>query len=70
MAKEHPYPNILRPSSHWAATEAWQMLDKLPVGMLPGFYRFQPAGEIVGALVKIAKYGPPPGSPEHARKRL
>jgi hypothetical protein len=49
------YPSRYRPGSHWAVDEAWEILDGLPVGMLPDDYRFLVAGQIVGVLLKAAE---------------
>jgi hypothetical protein len=52
---KHPYPSHYRPGSHWATDEAWAILDRLPVGMLPDEYRFLLGGMIAGALMR-ARY--------------
>jgi hypothetical protein len=51
---EHPYPPAYRPGMHWAIDEAWSILDRLPVGLLPADYRFLVAGQIAGALMRVA----------------
>lgn len=50
--RKHPYPPKYRPGSHWAIDEAWRILDRLPVGMLPDDWRFLIAGMIAGAVMK------------------
>ena len=61
--KKHPYPSRHGAGTHWATDEAWQILDALPVGMLPDDYRFLTAGRIAGTLERIAHDGAPPESP-------
>lgn len=51
---ERPYPSAHLPGTHWATDEAWGILDSLPVGMLPDDYRFLIAGQISGALMRVA----------------
>lgn len=52
---EHPYPSNYRPGTHWSVDEAWEILDQLPVGILPDDHRFLIAGMIAGALLKASK---------------
>jgi hypothetical protein len=49
---EHAYPSNFKPGVHWAIDEAWEILDKLPVGLLPNDYRFWLAGVIAGTLMR------------------
>lgn len=49
---QHPYPSEYRPGTHWATDEAWTILDRLPVGMLPDEDRFLVCGMIAGALMR------------------
>jgi hypothetical protein len=56
---ERRYPSKYLPGTHWAVDEAWTILNALPVGMLPDDFRFLVAGQIAGALMRIAKEGPP-----------
>lgn len=48
----HTYPSRLPPGSHWATDEAWEILDRLPHGMLPDDHRFFLAGMIAGTLMR------------------
>jgi hypothetical protein len=48
----HTYPSRHKPGTHWSTDEAWRILDRLPVGMLPNDYRFLTAGMIAGALMR------------------
>jgi len=52
---KHRYPSEYKPGTHWAIDEAWAILDGLPVDMLPDDYRFLVAGQIAGALMRIAE---------------
>jgi hypothetical protein len=56
---QHPYPPAYKPGVHWAFDEAWDILDRLPVGMLPNDYRFLLAGQIAGTLMRVMVEGPP-----------
>jgi hypothetical protein len=49
---EHTYPSDYKPGAHWATDEAWEILDMLPVGMLPDDYRMLVAGRIAGVLMR------------------
>ena len=51
---KHPYPSRHQPGSHWSTDEAWAILDRLPVGMLPDDHRFLIGGCIAGALLRVA----------------
>jgi len=51
---QHPYPSRYGRGEHWAIDEAWDILDSLPVGMLPDDERFLAAGRIAGALMRVA----------------
>jgi hypothetical protein len=51
---KHPYPSSYAPGAHWATDKAWEILDALPVGMLPDDQRFITAGRIAGALMRVA----------------
>lgn len=53
--REQRYPSAYGPGTHWAIDEAWTILDRLPVGMLPDDQRFLLAGQIAGALMKHAQ---------------
>jgi len=55
MDKKHPYPSRYPPGTHWAIDEAWEILDQLPVGMLPDDWRFLIAGQIAGKLMSTRK---------------
>jgi hypothetical protein len=57
LLPEHPYPPAYKPGTHWAIDEAWEILDSLPVGLLPSDYRFLLAGQIAGTLMRIKKDG-------------
>jgi hypothetical protein len=52
---EHTYPSRHKPGTHWATDKAWEILDSLPVGILPEDYRFLTAGRIAGALIKASE---------------
>jgi hypothetical protein len=49
---ERPYPSAHLPGAHWTTDEAWELLDGLPVGLLPNDYRYLLAGQIAGVLMK------------------
>lgn len=49
---KHEYPSSYPPGCHWAITEAWRILDSLPVNTLDISQRSFLAGMISGALMK------------------
>jgi hypothetical protein len=49
---EHEYPSAYRPGAHWATDEAWQILDKVKPGLIPGDVRAFLAGLIAGTLMR------------------
>jgi hypothetical protein len=52
QALKHPYPPAYKKGMHWAIDAAWEILDDLPVGMLPKDYRLLLAGKITGTLMR------------------
>lgn len=63
-APKHPYPSRYGRGTHWAIDEAWDILDLLPVGLLPDDTRFLLSGMIAGALTRVAQYGAPKEKPQ------
>lgn len=51
IADRH-YPDQYPPGSHWAITEAWAILDCMPIDALDVSQRSFLAGMIAGALMK------------------
>lgn len=56
---KHPYPSRYPVGAHWSIDEAWEILDALPVGLLPDDWRFLIAGQIAGKLQRVAADGAP-----------
>jgi hypothetical protein len=50
-APKHPYPSRYPKGHHWAVDAAWEILDTLPVGLLPDEWRFLLGGMIAGRLM-------------------
>lgn len=53
--RQHSYPDAFPPGSHWAADEAWSILDSIKPGAIDDDIRAYLAGQIMGTLLRIVR---------------